>query len=362
MATVITYNEDVSPATLRGQVGQQIYLGAGNLTGNVTDIIVNNPVIPSDWPGKAPQTQINQVLGLVQLTTCDSDDECRSYSDYPYINPVLADLSDANAYFNDTSTFLITFAAWYSLMYTTTIVLQEYTGGSWVDIDTLDNNDYGTFIPYNTYTLHPEYCGYILQWREVLDAFDEGIYRIKFTVVGGVTNQCGVSEPFCLKEWTCENAANTVKFEITLADGQIGGAQNPAILFDICGITHTDQIRFEGFFGWEKAEYERKNVEYNNGVIYKVRDEAVKKFALQTGRLPKWLHDRFKAYALMADTLLVSDYNYNNPDYSIKRKGVICDSGYDPDWKQYSRLAKVRVEFKENQQNLIRRRCCNGRE
>jgi len=210
-----------------------------------------------------------------------------------------------------------------------------------------------------TYATQPQYMGYIIAWRNVLNVLGEGIYRIKFTIVGGHVDTCAVSEPFCLYEYSCLRAANTVKFELTLTSGTVGHASIPSVLYDICGITYTDSIRFEGFFGYEKAEYERKNVEYNNGIIYKVRDEVVNKYDLQTGRLPKWLHDRFKAYALMADTLLVNDHNYNNPDYSIKHKGVICDGGYEPVWIQNTRMARVRVIFKDNQQNKIRRRCCD---
>lgn len=361
MATVLTYNDNTAPYTLRGQTGKEIFLGTDNLKGTPTSDIVNMPVVYVEWTGKTVNTTIHQVLGFVPLQPC-TDNECRTYSDYPYINLVLADLSDANVYFNDSNTFMFRFDAWYSLLYTTEIILQELVGNTWTDIANLNDNTYGTYIPYNTYALHPEYCGYQVAWREVLDAFGEGIFRIKTTIVGGIIDACAASEPFCLKEWTCENAKNTVKFEATLTNGKIGDATNPAQLYDICGVTYTDSIRFEGFFGWEKAEFKRKNVEYNNGIIYKVRDEAIKTFALLTGRLPKWLHDRFKAYGLMADTLLVSDYNYNNADYNVKRKGVVCESGYEPDWRQYSRFAKVRVEFKENQQNLIRKRCCNGRE
>jgi len=360
MGTVLTLNTSISPHVLKGVAGNKIDLGVGNLTGEDTATYLPTPIYADATPVRPIGEQISQVVGLVPLGTCD-DEECRSFNERLYINTVLGDLTETDPYYNDTSTFLISFSGWYSLTYTTTIVLQEYAGGSWGNVATLNNNDYGTLIPYNTYTNFPQYSGYVIAWRKVLNLQGEGIFRIKFTIVGGYLDMCAVSEAFCLKEWTCEHAKNTVKFEMTLNGGVIGSTTNPAVLFNLCEITHTDSIRFEGFFGYEKANYERKNIEYNNGIIYKVRDEVIKIMELQTGRLPKWLHDRFKAYALMADTLLVSDYNYNNPDYSIKRKGVVCDGGYEPERVQYSRLAKVRVQFKESQQNLIRKRCCTGK-
>jgi|GEM_PF-5982857 len=356
--TYVTYNLDFTPHSLRGVAGQEIYLGIGNLTGSTTGIVINFPEVVPVLPAYPIEQQIVQLLGLVPLKPC-TDYECRSYGAYEYINKVFGHLTDTDVYFNDSNTFMISFPAWYSLAYTTTITLQELVGTVWTDVIDLNDNTYGTYIPYNTYADQPQYMGYIISWRNVLNLHGEGIYRIQFTIVGGHIDACAASEPFCLEEYSCERAANTVKFEITLTNGTVGHATNPAILYDICGLTYTDSIRFEGFFGYERADFERKNVEYNNGIIYKIRDEVVKKFDLQTNRLPKWLHDTFKAYALMADTLLVSDYNYNNPDYSIKRKGIICDGGYEPQWQQFSRWAKVRVTFKENQQNLIRRRCCD---
>jgi len=360
MATIITFNDNTTPHSLQGTVGKEVFLGTGNLMGVPTMSEVLYPPKPIQAIPETVQPLVNQILGLVPFLPC-VDSECRTYSESEYINIVLGHLTETDLYYNDTSTFLISFNAWYSLLYSTTIYLQEYAGGTWSNIATLNDNTYGTYIPFNTYPLQPSITGFIVKWRNVLSAFGEGIYRIRITGVGAKVNECGVSVPFCLKEYSCTNAMNTVKFEITLTSGLIGHHSNPAVLVNLCNITYTDSIRFEGFFGYEKADYERKNVEYNNGIIYKVRDEVIKKYDLQTGRLPKWLHDRFSAYALMADTILVSDYNYNNPDYGLKRKGVICDSGYEPVWVQNSRKARVKVSFKENQQNLIRKRCCDGR-
>ena len=364
MSDVITFNTALKAHALVGQTGRDIYLGLNNLTGNLTGVVIAMPYLPSNRPVPTPPvepigvTYINQVGGFVALMPCD-DPDCRDYSETVYVHPVFADLTNTDQYFNDTNTFLISFNGWYSLQFTTTMTLQEFIGGAWVDVAVLTDNTYGTYIPYNTYALHPSYAGYIINWYNVLDEEGEGIFRIKFEIEGGKIDECLVSEAFCLKAFDCYQISNTVKFEATLYGGHIGHAVNPAILIDLCGITFTDSIRFKGFFGYEKAEYERKNVEYNNGIIYKIRDEVVKQFILFTGKLPKSLHDRFKAYALMADKLLVSDYNYNNPDYQIKRKGVVCDGGYEPEWKQNSRRAKVKVAFKEDQQNLIRRRCCD---
>jgi hypothetical protein len=69
----------------------------------------------------------------------------------------------------------------------------------------------------------------------------------------------------------------------------------------------------------------------------------------------------------MSDKLFVSDYNYNNPDYSYNRKSVIKAGGYAPDYKVkgygsiYSRLSRVSVDFKEGIQSVIKSLCCPSR-
>ena len=113
-----------------------------------------------------------------------------------------------------------------------------------------------------------------------------------------------------------------------------------------------------GEFGYENTDYERKSIKYQTGVVNKIRDEAILKHTWKSSSLPFWFHERFKVYGLMADTLLVSDYNMNNADYNIKLYSVQGDSSYNPDWKNFPRETMVKCEFKPAIQNLKRNRCC----
>lgn len=136
-----------------------------------------------------------------------------------------------------------------------------------------------------------------------------------------------------------------------------------------CGpVNWYDSIRVNGFFGREEKEYERNNIKYHTGIVNKIRDEAIRKFKWRSfgntadnpGRgLPFWFHDRFSVYGLMADDLLVSDYNYNNSDYNLKRYCVQADTGYSPEYKGNSRYSNVELDFKSKKQTLARNRCCD---
>ena len=140
-------------------------------------------------------------------------------------------------------------------------------------------------------------------------------------------------------------------------------------LYDLCDISWYDSIRFRGFFGLETTpKYEEIINEYQSGLLEEVRNKLTNNFTLMTYYLPKWVHDRLKSYAWMADTLLVSDYNVNNSDYFIKRKAVRRDSGHEPtylDGKNFDRVSrylqrrsKATVKFREGVESVIKTLCC----
>lgn len=148
---------------------------------------------------------------------------------------------------------------------------------------------------------------------------------------------------------------NITKHEL----GKFTGGTNVGIVgTPIPTIKWRDSIRVGGEFGYEDTEYERKSIKYQTGVVNKLRDELLLKHTWKSSSLPFWFHERFKSYGLVADTLLVSDYNLNNSDYNIKQYSVQGDSSYSPDYKNYRRETPVRCEFRPATQNIKRQRCC----
>jgi hypothetical protein len=284
-----------------------------------------------------------QIVGFVPLTLSTAE-ECRSYDECCYNLQVFNTVKDVNSFLMELP-----------LKSTCTIYLQEYTT-SWVTIATLNNSTYGTFYNFAAapFTL-ANYIGFRVSWVDVYNVFGEGKFRIQFAATVLEQNKLYNSEAFCLNTYSCKAADKTVLFTNYLK-GRIGSCDNEAKVFNMYDSDWTDSIRFKGIFGYETTEYERVNIEYETGAINKIRDEAVQKFQLKTGRLPKWLHDRFKTYGLMADRLYVSDYNYSNSDYSISTKMVVADGGYAPEYKK-GRLARVTVDFKEGVQNVIKSLC-----
>jgi len=179
---------------------------------------------------------------------------------------------------------------------------------------------------------------------------------------------CLVSPPFDLKAWDCMRAHGTVKFETWLS-GLIGDPYTDYKLHDLCGMYWYDSIRTYGFIGYQKTpEYKTKNLEWGSpfhGKIEKISDEQIQRWEYLSKYLPEWLHSRFATFAMMSDKLFGSDYNINNSDYTIKRKNIVYDSGYEPDYIdkeafwQRRHKSKVQVFFKRGVQSVIKSICCS---
>lgn len=326
-----------------------------------------------------------QVVGLVPLICFDEDPrlpafskcDCREWTnDDCYINPVFASTTDADPLKNDHNMFLLEYPFYFAYQWNNPTIsifsLDQYVGGSWIGVALLNGNTLGTYYNFQSLCIK-NWRGFDIDWRKVLIAHGEGLYR--FSVVSDMftIEHIFVSEPFCLKEWSCSGTDVTVRWESTIRGGQIGSITTDCALFNFCclvpsepgqvqgirAVTWYDQLRVYAFFGRETTEYERVNIEYGNGEVIQVRNEAIQKFEYESALQPKWVHDRLKAYCFMADDTYVTDYNWNNSDYEIDKKRVVCDGAYAPEYNVNTRYSNVKVVFKEGCQNVIRDKCCD---
>jgi len=324
--------------------------------------VSGRPVMPS-----APQ----QVLGFNPLTDC-SPASCRYWNaDCCYKIPVFAEAAttspdtapaDWDMYKNDQSAFLLSFPSYTTGATNTSgisIVLQKDVNGTWTNTASLQNNTLGTYYPFYSLAIY-YYIGVRIFWRRVLNTHGEGCYRVYVTFNVNGREGCKTSEPYQLREFSCKKAHGTVRMDARMYDGSIANIDIDGWRDSLCEIAWYDSIRFHGFFGYEKSDEEKRQIELRDGKILKMRDELVQKFELITSPLPKWFHDRFKAYGTMSEELKVSDYNWNNSDYNLNRKLIVREGGYAPEYKIGSRLSIVKVTFMEGYQNVSRSLCCGG--
>ncbi len=314
-----------------------------------------------------------QICGFIPLIDC-SVVECRSFIDSCYVNPVFGRINDGKStYENDISTFIIDD----QMKRITSFTLQKKDERlkTWSDSVVIFSSNHllipftaGYCIPYNYnfFTAHKTYIGVQINWGAVLAGKGPGQYRLKVfspNLLGpGRPNKfpyCLISEEFLLKPFNCNLADRTVKFEANIS-GRIGSITTDGMVFDLCNMNYFDSVRVKGFFGFETTGYDEIMREAQTGIMDRVRDEAIQKFDFIGHPMPKYIHDRFKVYGGMADSLYVSDYNLNNADYDVKHKSIVKAAGYEPKQYQRTRLQTVRTQFKEGIQSVIKSSSCQN--
>lgn len=312
-----------------------------------------------------------QLAGFIPLTDCSAE-ECRTYNGQCYKNKVLGSYNiNSSTYENDLSTFFL-YDAMRRIANFTLQKLDERLQ-VWNDQALIGSTypllypfspSYGTFYGYGYFTTHPNYMGVQINWGNVLTVSGPGVYRLKVVAPSNIAGfpaafpYCMTSEAFTLLLFDCEVADRTAKFEANNS-GKLGSHLSNGTTYDLCNATFYDSIRLPGFFGHKKGGYDRVQLEYQNGLIDPVRDENILKYQWLSRFLPQYIHDRFMAYGMMADSIFVSDYNYNNSDYNIRKKRIVADGGYEPVYNAMNRLSDVKVDFKEGIQSIIKSTSCD---
>ena len=224
-------------------------------------------------------------------------------------------------------------------------------------------------------------AGAILNWRFVgYDLSGDILWsagaQSPFSGGSASTQTCSCvlqSELFNLLPFDCNKARGTVKFE-SWNTGSIGDCNNDGVLFSLCNISWYDSIRMKGFFGNETYKFDEILLEYGKdnthafGLMDRVRDKKIPMYKLNGNLWPHWLHNRFSSYGCMADTLLISDYGLENPNYNLKRRNVIKAGTYEPKWLNKGRFQKdlryiersgyVTLDFVAGIQSQIKNYCC----
>jgi hypothetical protein len=286
--------------------------------------------------------------GANALLTINADCVENLY-DCTFITPVLAN-GNGNDLENDKTPIYGLFQEW-----TTSVVfvLQKKVGGIFIDKATITDNTYGEYFPQGYWSDFPKYAGFIIEWDSVLNAFNEGIYRLKVTEVNllNPSGKVSYSQNFCLKEYNCNTSNNTVRLE-WYQNGKLGNISNDTEKFNFGNLNLYNQMRLpKAIFAYPKSEYQTEEIQYPNGEFQEVKDIQTETYILTLGLMPSYVHDILKTYALMSGSLTITDYSANNPAMII-RKAVKKKSGYEPRWSKQNKCAPVTLELQPRFNNL----------
>jgi len=228
--------------------------------------------------------------------------------------------------------------------------------GDFQDVETLDNNDFGTLydLSFNTDEDSRKYIGYLLNMRDVIIAHDGGLYRVKNSITTILGNKDLYSNEFCLVEYSPALINGTVRIE-TYTNGIRGAAGSQTDYIDFNSINWYNQIRLKGMFGFTTSEYTREDVEYRNGQKQWVVDEQKEKYILKLKPVDQATRNFLKTDVLQADEIIITDYNSLNPDEFI---GIYVSGsgGFEPRHNIKEALP-VDINFDSAFNNQRKKRC-----
>lgn len=239
-----------------------------------------------------------------------------------------------------------------------TLTLQQNNNGEYTDIQTLDGNAYGKFYEFGFFTnkYGEKAIGYQIDWQKVLTIEGEGDYRVKIEATPSFGDDfIDYSFEFCLKEYKNHRADKTVRIS-WYRNGQFGDLTLDSKKVDYGILDWFNQLRLpSSFFGRPSESQEKTYVKYESGAEIWTSDKRIETYTFLGYLYPAFLHNYLKRNMLAGDKITITDYNIKNPNTYIDKQ-VLYESSYEPKWSDDIDRATVELSFKQEYQNLVRKR------
>ena len=316
------------------------YIDHNDLPAGVTDFTLSAS-INRDTATSRPDWGEVYTEDVKALKVIDFDPPSISTPDNPfkvccYPLRVFGDLSDTDSYKNDFTGFLKAFP----LQYSVTMKLEKYdeTAGTWSSVGTLSNQVSRTKD-------NLTYYGHKVEWRNYLSSNGAGKYRFKWETGSGSL----YSNEYCLEAYSQRRADRTVRIEYTW-DSVIGD-ENQTEIRDFAGMEWPNQIRlFESIFYGRRGTFEKEQVRLQSGEEKTIKKSFREAYSLELRQASMEMHKELMYGVLMADEILISDYNSENAD-SFVDVSVEINSGYEPNYQGSRPYPSVEFELIDKYDN-----------
>lgn len=289
-------------------------------------------------------------------------DESLELEECCYILPLLADLTDTDPLKNDRTSFFRYYDQ--NAVTAAVFIIQKCENGVFVDKVTIADNTYGEFSPLGdeVHNIGGVDHNYIrldnINWTQILDDFEEGVYRIKAEATN-IFGSLGIQESFDftyeLKKFTTKRANVTTFF--TIFNSGLLGDRNDGTKVFIFPDNYVDGKRMNGTIGKDTSGYENDYTVYNDGFEQFVTKKRIPKFVFTGDRTNEPIRKYFENEIMMADKLLVTGYMNNAANTHINTP-MQADGEYKPVYFVQSKKAGFEVEFKHAYQGNYEKKHC----
>lgn len=279
-----------------------------------------------------------------------------------YDLPVFAELVFTNEFNNDKSSYI----QFYSVAFSDVLLeLEKFENGSWLKVADLNNDTYGTYYAFGFFENNQQEkaAGYKIEWSSVLSGLGTGKYRIKTveTNIFGTTNKYSLEWSLKIYNPNIVNKTTRISWWIR---GITGDSNNDKSIRDFGNLNWFNEIRLPKSLFWATtSEYEKEYVKYKNGSQVWIKDERVRSYKFELNAAPNYIHELLSGEVFQADTIMITDYNNNNPSQKqdcspeLIEKFVKLSSSYEPKWNYGNKYASVELTFNNEYQNFVRKRC-----
>ena len=213
----------------------------------------------------------------------------------------------------------------------------------------LDNTAvYGQFWDFGDFVEQPNLKVARVDWRKVLSLLGEGDYSVRQDISIAGLSISQTSNTFTLKHYTTARADKTIRID-SIFDGRLI-AQG----VDFFGTGFETTLRVGGFFGNAQRKIEEDVVIRRNYKKEQIKMTQTSEYTLETNLLPECITSEIFDFMLMANRVLISDYNSNNHSYKYTRFGVKIIDDKGTDYPIFKRSAKINLTFTDELVNKVK--------
>ena len=272
----------------------------------------------------------------------------RGFDECCYQNLVFGDLGDTNPYHND---FTSVFYKRQTPADTVTYQLIGVSTGTTALVDGV----HGTLYAFGG-TEQPDLSYFRVEWRDVLNALGEDIYKIRMVLsIAGVAFDIDTFS-YDLRQWNVDLANGTVRID-SKQNGKL-----VKINTDFKNTNYQNSLRFRGFFGNPTSNFEQDNVVFSEKNGYQYFDDQITMsnaydYVFKAYNVPECLARVLYNELIWGNELFISDYNKNNHSYLYELQPVIFSEDNNPTYRSQSRLIDINMVFSDRTKDKRKTNC-----
>ena len=257
-----------------------------------------------------------------------------------YIENVFALVGGEN-YQNDKSSFLFS-----KLITSDTIVIELIKPDG--TTATITDNTYGAY--YSTFSANPLYIGFVLDFEKCLQLIGIGTYQIKVTKTILGISYTWYSQYFYLKQYDEMAINKTVRLEWYQTGNILSNELNYE---DLISNGWYQSIRFKGILSNKIPKIITDNYLNEKYQIKQIQNKIYNEYTLETNLLPINISDKLIYDGILANKLLISNYNLFAEEFVVQRE-LICDEIVEKKSTYKNKNSIFVIKFKEKDENIIK--------